>query len=91
MYYNLNASLYAIVKLPFNIEYQVNFTPHYQFREYYNHDASTNIAWKNTNGSSERTHEKTYNWQVDNVFRWSHEFNKIHRLEATFLINAEKG
>ena len=91
MYYNLNASLYAIVKLPFDIEYQVNFTPHYQFREYYNHEASTNVAWKTTNGNSERTVQKTYNWQVDNVFRWSHEFNKIHRLEATFLINAEKG
>lgn len=35
--------------------------------------------------------EKTFNWQVDNILRWKKEFGEDHRVEATFLQNAEKG
>ena len=40
---------------------------------------------------SERKNEKTFNWQVDNILRWKKEFGEDHRVEATFLQNAEKG
>ncbi|GAA4794876.1 TonB-dependent receptor [Olivibacter ginsenosidimutans] len=89
-YNTLNASMYGIVTLPFGFEYQVNFTPSYTWREYYNHDSSENPEWAAKGGSSERTNEKTYNWQVDNVLRWKKDFD-IHHFEVTLLQNAEKG
>ena len=34
IHHDLNANLYAIVKLPFGFEYQMNFTPRYHWYEY---------------------------------------------------------
>lgn len=89
--HDLNANLYAIVKLPFGLEYQMNFSPRYHGYEYMNHDSSKHPEWAGEGGKSERKLEKTYNWQIDNIVRWKKEFGKDHRLEATFLANAEKG
>lgn len=89
-YNTLNATLYGVVKLPFGIEFQSNFTPSFVWREYYNHESSENIDWASSGGRSERTFEKTYNWQIDNVLRWNKRFN-IHNFEVTLLQNAEKG
>ena len=47
--------------------------------------------WAGDGGRSERKNEKTFNWQVDNILRWKKEFGEDHRVEATFLQNAEKG
>ena len=90
VYSTLNANLYAILKLPFDLEYQFNFIPYYEWREYYNHESSKNISWSAGGGKAERSQHKIYSWQVDNVFRWKKKFNKIHNIEATFLINAEQ-
>ena len=89
--HDLNANLYAIVKLPFGLEYQMNFTPRYHWYEYMNHESSEHPEWAGDGGRSERKNEKTFNWQVDNIVRWKKEFGKDHRVEATFLANAEKG
>lgn len=90
-YYNtLNASIYAKVKLPLGIEYQMNFIPNYQWSEYYNHESSENINIEAVGGKSVRMTKKVFSWQVDNVFRWKKEFAKVHNVEATFLVNAEK-
>lgn len=91
MYTTLDANIYAKVSLPFGIEYQMNFIPHYEFYELYNHESSENENWASKGGNSIRTTRKKYSWQVDNIFRWRREFNKLHTVEATFLINAEKG
>ena len=91
MYHTLDASMYAKVSLPFGIEYQMNFTPHYQWYEYYMHESSESEEWASKGGHSIRTTRKDFNWQIDNVFRWKREFNRMHSVEATFLINAEKG
>ena len=91
MYSTLDANMYAKVSLPFGIEYQMNFTPHYEFYELYSHESSENENWASKGGSSERTTRKKFSWQVDNIFSWRREFNKLHTVEATFLINAEKG
>ena len=90
-YNTLNANLYAQIKLPFNIEYQVNFTPYFEWYEYYNHDSSQNTEWKAKGGQSTRETSKKYSWQVDNILRWKKEFNKVHNVEVTLLANAEKG
>ena len=89
-YNTLNANLYGVISLPFGIEFQTNFTPSYVWREYYNHDSSENPEWANSGGRSERTFEKTYNWQIDNILRWSKRFD-VHNFEVTLLQNAEKG
>jgi TonB-linked SusC/RagA family outer membrane protein len=90
VYSSLNANMYAIVSLPLGIEYQFNYVPYLEFREYYNHDSSKNFDWAAKGGSSERTTHKIYSWQIDNLLRWKKSFNEIHKIEATFLVNAEK-
>lgn len=91
LYHNFNTNVYAQVKLPFGIEYQMNFTPYYQWREYYNHQSSENELWAESGGNSTRTNKKVFNWQMDNIVRWNKTFNKKHRTEVTLLANAEKG
>jgi TonB-linked SusC/RagA family outer membrane protein len=87
---NIMATLYSKIQLPFGIEYNINFTPYYNWYEYYNHYSSQGDNWAAIGGSSTRTTSKRFNWQMDNIFRWSKEFNKIHRVDLTFLVNAEK-
>jgi len=89
-YNTLNSSLYGVITLPFGIELQSNFTPSFIWHEYYNHDSSKNPEWKAKGGSSERSFEKKYNWQLDNVLRWKRRFD-VHNFEVTLLQNAEKG
>lgn len=90
MYNTLNSSIYGIITLPLGFEFQSNFTPSFTWRDYYNHESSKNPQWKATGGSTERTNEKTYNWQIDNVLRWKKRFDD-HNIEVTLLQNAEKG
>lgn len=89
--HTLNANLYAIVKLPFGIEYQMNFTPRYEWHENMLHKSSKHPEWNGDGGYSERKHTKTFNWQLDNIIRWKHRFNEIHNIDVTLLANAEKG
>jgi len=91
LYHILNANMYAQVFLPFGLEYQMNFTPYYQWEEYYYHESSKHPEWAAKGGSSIRENKKTYNWQLDNIVRWKKEFNRIHKVEVTLLANAEKG
>lgn len=90
MTHTLNANIYGIVKLPFGLEYQMNFTPTYKWYEYYNHKSSEHPEWTGVGGETERTNQKTFGWLLDNIVRWKKEFGKEHRVEATFLANAEK-
>ncbi|MFT3750876.1 MAG: SusC/RagA family TonB-linked outer membrane protein [Agriterribacter sp.] len=89
-YYELNASLYAKVNLPFNIKYQVNFTPRFQWYNYFNGESSLWQDWTNIGGRATRENRNIYHWQVDNLITWNQQFGKDHRLEFTGLINAEK-
>ena len=58
MEHKLNANIYAIVKLPFGFEYQMNFNPYYKWYEYYNHDSSQHPEWAGEGGKSERKNQK---------------------------------
>lgn len=89
-YNTLNATIYGIITLPYGFEIQSNFTPSFIWREYYNHDSSLNPEWAAKGGSAERTFQRTYNWQIDNVLRWKKTFGE-HNFEVTLLQNAEKG
>jgi len=89
--HDLNANLYAIIKLPLGIEYQMNFTPRYHWYEYMNHESAEHPNWKGDGGRAERKNEKTFDWLLDHIVRWKQEFGKDHRIEGTFLFNLEKG
>lgn len=88
---NVIATLFARVYLPFGIEYNLNFTPRYEWSEYYNHYSSKGDRWASIGGSASRQHTKTFSWQLDNILRWRREFADIHNVEVTLLANAEKG
>jgi TonB-dependent starch-binding outer membrane protein SusC len=90
-YYNtLNANLYATIKLPYNISYQINFAPRYQWYEFMNHQSVQNEDWARFGGQSKRLQQKIYSWQVDNLIKWNQTFNGIHKFDVTLLANAEK-
>ena len=42
-------------------------------------------------GYAERRNSKSFNWLLDNIIRWKHQFNGGHNFEVTLLANAEKG
>lgn len=88
-YMNLEGTIYGQLNLPFGFSYQMNFSPRLSWEEYFHHESSLNDAWSGEGGSSIRQHTKRFNWQVDNIIGWKYNFNH-HRIEATFLINAEK-
>lgn len=90
MFTTFNANIYGIVKLPFGIEYQMNFVPDYEFYEYYNHDSSEHAQWRETGGSATRETRKQFTWLIDNIIRWEKQFG-MHRFNVTLLANAEKG
>ena len=89
-YTTLNTTLYAMVNLPLGITYRMNFTPRYEFYEYYNSQSSKHAEWAAIGGSASRDQRKDYYWQIDNIFKWNKTIKDVHNFDATFLINAEK-
>ena len=87
----LNAKIYAIVKLPFGIEYEMDFTPRYKWYEFMKHESSEHPEWNGKGGYAERRNNKEYNWNIDNIIRWKYKLNNTHNFEVTLLANAEKG
>jgi TonB-linked SusC/RagA family outer membrane protein len=90
IYNTLNSNLYATIKLPYNISYQINFSPRYQWYEFYNHQSTQHEDWARFGGQAKRLETKVYNWQVDNLIKWNQTFNQIHKFDVTLLANAEK-
>lgn len=87
---SFTGSMYAKIKLPFGISYQVNFSPRLLLYNYRNHRSSQHPVWKSFGGDAERRSEMSYNWQVDNLIRWEHTFAQKHQVEVTLLQNAEE-
>ncbi|GAA4304738.1 TonB-dependent receptor [Compostibacter hankyongensis] len=91
-YYTLNSSIYGKVTLPFDITYQVNFTPRIEWYNFFQHQSADYIEsnWATQGGIAARQERQIYQWQVDNLIKWSHTFNNIHHFDVTLLANAEK-
>jgi TonB-linked SusC/RagA family outer membrane protein len=85
----LNTTIYQTIKLPFNITYQLNFSPRMQW--FYNryHESSQNPLWSD-NGKVDRENEKRFDWQIDNIITWDYTFAKKHKVKVTLLQNAEE-
>ena len=89
-YYTLNTIAYAKVKLPFGINYTVNFTPQFEFYNFFNGNSSGNPDYTLIGGQAERNNHNIYQWQLDNILSWNKTFNNDHHIEVTLLANAEK-
>lgn len=88
-YNYLNASLYAKVKLPFNISYEVTFAPRLGWFKYRYHESSASVLVTN-GGTAERTNQDWYDWQIDNIIRWDYTFADKHHVNVTLLQNSEE-
>lgn len=86
----LNVNLFAKIKLPFNISYQMNFSPRYVWSVNNVHKSSEHPDWVNTGGSASRNTTIDFYWQLDHIVKWKRTFAKRHTFDFTFLFNAEK-
>lgn len=87
---NLNANIYAKISLPYNVSYQMNFSPRYEWATDYQHKSAEHPDWKNFGGSAYRNFRNDFLWQLDNIVKWKQTFAKVHDIDFTFLFNAEK-
>ncbi len=89
-YNTLNTNLYAQIKLPFNLSYQLNFAPRFEWYEFMNHQSTQHEEWVKFGGQAKRLQRKEYSWQIDNLIKWNKTIHDIHKFDVTLLINAEK-
>jgi TonB-linked SusC/RagA family outer membrane protein len=85
----LFGSLYVKGTLPFGFSYQTNFSPNYEFYKYFNGISAKDFRYSVRKGVATRRDQTTFNWQIDNLLMWNKTFGE-HRVDATFLVNAEK-
>jgi TonB-linked SusC/RagA family outer membrane protein len=88
-YNYLNASLFAKVKLPFNLSFETTFAPRFGWFKYRYHESSASILVTN-GGTAERTNQDWYDWQIDNIIRWDYTFVDKHHFNVTLLQNSEE-
>lgn len=87
---SFSGTMYAKIALPYGFSYQVNYSPRLSLYNYRNHRSSQHPVWASFGGDAERRSDQSFGWQVDNLIRWEHTFNKVHQFEVTLLQNAEE-
>lgn len=85
----LNSIIYGEVTLPFGITYTLNFSPEFEWYQYFNHNSSEDQDFTLLGGQAEREQHQIYQWQLDNIIHWNRRFND-HNLQVTLLANAQK-
>ncbi len=85
----LNTILSQNIKLPFNITYTLNFSPRLQWSYNRYAESSRNPDWSD-NGKAIREGTKYFDWQLDNIIKWSETFADKHYVDVTLLQNAEE-
>lgn len=84
----LFASLYAKVNLPFDIKYQLNYSPDIESYRNFNIKPVANPD-ELVGGEATRTMENRYRYNIDNLLSWNKTFG-IHNFDVTLLLNREK-
>ena len=87
-FHDLNTKIYAIVTLPFGVNYQLNLVNNFTSNRYYNHVPSQHPG-NVTTGEATRRNTDTYLWNVENIVKWNKTFDR-HAFDLTLLANAEK-
>ncbi|MBE7171293.1 MAG: SusC/RagA family TonB-linked outer membrane protein [Williamsia sp.] len=85
----LNTILSENIKLPFNITYTLNFSPRLSWSYNRYAESSRNPDWSD-NGKAIRENTKNFDWQVDNIIKWSKTIADRHYFDVTLLQNAEE-
>lgn len=89
-YQVLNSQFNVKVKLPFNINYQFNISPRYQFF-YDRYFMSADLPGSNpSNRGVNREQGKNFDWSLNNILTWQQTFNKVHDLTLTLVQEAEE-
>lgn len=87
----LNSIFTAKVKLPFNINYTLNFTPRFQWYHNRYHESSQHPAYKDEhNGLVDRENTQWFSWVVNNTINWNYTFLKKHKVDLTLAQEAEE-
>ena len=89
-YFTLFPKIYATLDLPFGITYTVNYITRFVFYHNHTHDSSAHPQWKLFGGSASRENSLRREWQVDNIINWNKTFAQKHKVDVTFLVNAEQ-
>ena len=87
IYKTFNSRMYAKVKLPYNISYELGLTNRLENRRYLNHNYAESPSRQV--GDSRRYHTEVNEWLVENIVKWSQTFGK-HNVAATFVATAEE-
>ena len=89
-YTTLNTIFNAKVKLPFNITYQFNIAPRFQFfYDRYFTSAERPNSNPNDRGTN-REQAKRFNWSLNNTITWDQTFANKHHVILTLVQEAEE-
>ncbi|MBO9594952.1 MAG: SusC/RagA family TonB-linked outer membrane protein [Niabella sp.] len=89
-YKSLDNTLFAKLSLPLGISYEVYYSPRFTNNELYLHNMSQHPEYKVQGGIAIRNTSSGFNWQVDNLLKWSRTISNVHQFDVTLLANAEK-
>lgn len=89
-YKSLDNSLFAKVKLPWEITYEFRFSPRITNNELYQHNSSEHPEYGMYDGRATRNTSSSFSWQIDNIINWKKNINNIHDINVTLLANSEK-
>ncbi|MBW6475403.1 MAG: SusC/RagA family TonB-linked outer membrane protein, partial [Anaerolineaceae bacterium] len=86
--YRVFPTIYGKLNLPFGITFTSRFTQRIDFRTRFQFNDPAHPLWTH-GGEINRTHDKFYGWQSDNILNWNKDFG-LHRFDFTGLWNAEE-
>ena len=89
-YKSMDNVIYTKITLPFDITYELNYSPRFTNNELFQHQSSDHPEWELVGGKSSRNTASSFSWQVDNLIKWKKTLNDIHQIDITLLANAEK-
>ena len=89
-YKSMDNVIFAKVTLPFDITYELNYSPRLSNNELFQHQSSKHPEWNLVGGKALRNTSSVFSWQLDNLIKWKKTINEIHQVDVTLLANSEK-
>lgn len=86
----LNTIFNAKVKLPFNITYDFNIAPRYEFFHNYYFMSAELPDSSPTSRGVDREHSKRFDYSLNNTITWDHTFAEKHHVILTLVQEAEE-
>ncbi|WKN44197.1 SusC/RagA family TonB-linked outer membrane protein [Tunicatimonas pelagia] len=84
---SLSGILYATVEVPWveGLSYRVNYSNNYRVTRQFNFDPSA----QNFAGEARKLNRSNYDWTLDHILTYKHQFGDIHNLDVTLLYGRE--